>query len=181
MPNLVINTAIRSLFRATSREKALAQAQEMAGKYAELCEGITDDIGRKPVMVPPMRGVDMDMRGWSLFMLLEHNTIVNRSITAMTTQLANGETLHGDAVIDPKHDVMPSASPGIETVEPFQASIVNHLEVVEQLGELRGTATSEHPVFGEFDAHMWNCMFAFHLKLHYPHALHILRGCKQPE
>ena len=29
-----------------------------------------------------MRGVDEDMRRWSFFMILEHNAIVNRSITA---------------------------------------------------------------------------------------------------
>ena len=173
MPNIVIKTAIRSLFRSTSSEKAPSQVKEVADKYASLCKGLTNEQGRVCVTVPPMRGVDIDMRNWSLFMLLEHNTIVNRSITAVTSQLARGEELHGDAVIDPKHDVMPSASPGIEQVELFFQSIRDHLEAVSQLGTLSGTKTAPHPVFGDFDAHMWNCMFAFHLKLHVPQAMRI--------
>lgn len=176
MSTLIIKTAVRSLFRSTSRDTALSQAGEMAKKYAGLCKGITDEMGRICVTVPRMRGVDDDMRGWSLFMLLEHNTIVNRSITAVNCQLARGEELHGDAVIDPKHDVMPSASPGIEQVERFQQSIATHIQEISGLGELNKTATAQHPVFGEFNAHMWNCMFAFHLKLHVPQAMRIIRG-----
>lgn len=33
------------------------------------------------------------------------------------------------------------------------------------LFELRGTGTSPHLVFGNFDAHKWGCVFAFHLGL----------------
>jgi hypothetical protein len=39
---------------------------------------------------------------------------------------------------------------------------------------LRGTGTSPHPVFGDFDAHKWNCMFTFHLGLHLPQAEYVV-------
>ena len=57
-----------------------------------------------------MSGVDEDMRRWSFFMILEHNAIVNRSITASVVQLANGESLTGQATIDVKKGVMPSGA-----------------------------------------------------------------------
>jgi hypothetical protein len=110
------------------------------------------------------------MRRWSFFMLLEHNAIVNRSITAAVVQLANGESLSGPATIDVKKGVMPSSSADESQVELFAQSVADHIAAVRDLGNLRGTKTSRHPVFGQFDAHKWNCMFAFHLRLHLPQA-----------
>jgi hypothetical protein len=81
-------------------------------------------------------------------------------------QLALGEMLHGDAVIDPKRDVMPSLNPGPEQTEGFRESVENHLEVVKALPPLHGTQTSTHPLFGQFTAHFWHCLFSFHLKIH---------------
>jgi hypothetical protein len=130
------------------------------------------------VEVPPMRGVDEDMRRWSFFMLLEHNTIVNRSITAAVVQLANGESLSGPATIDVKKGVMPSSSADESHVELFAQSVTDHIAAVRGLGNLRGTKTSQHPIFGQFDAHKWNCMFAFHLRLHLPQARFIAEKAK---
>ncbi len=174
----ILKTAVRSLFLLTSRGRALRQATAYAGKYAALGEGITDEVGRLGVEVPPMPGVDEDMRRWSFFMILQHNTIVNTSITASVCQLARGEPLHGAAAIDPKRDVMPSPSAGREQLEAFRRSVTAHTEAVGRLGRLRHTRTSRHPLFGDFDAHRWNCMFSFHLRVHYPQAVRVIRIAK---
>jgi hypothetical protein len=50
--------------------------------------------------------------------------------------------------------------------------------MVKDLGELRGTKTTPHPIFGDFDAHKWNCMFSFHLRLHYKQAAYVVRTAK---
>jgi len=131
-----------------------------------LAQGVDEAVGRRIVEVPSMPGVDEDMRNWSFYMILEHNTIVNQSITASMRQLARGESLHDEARIDLKHDVLPSLNPGPEQVALFDQSIKDHLTTVKTLPTLRGTSTSPHPLFGEFDAHFWHCLFAFHLKLH---------------
>ncbi len=133
------------------------------------------EVGRVYVQVPPMRGVDEDMRRWSFFMILEHNAIVNRSITATVVQLARGEALSGPATLDPKKDVMPSSSADESQIEIFADSVTKHIEAVKNLRQLRGTRTSPHPIFGQFDAHKWNCMFAFHLGLHLPQAEYVVR------
>ncbi|MFM7376404.1 MAG: DUF1569 domain-containing protein, partial [Chthoniobacterales bacterium] len=123
---------------------------------------------------PWMPGIDEDMRKWSYFMILEHNAIVNRVITAIVMQLARGEAPSGAAVIDPKKDVMPSMSAGNSQVEFFADSVRQHLDAVKDLKQPRGTKRAPHPVFGSFDAHQWNCMFAFHLSLHLRQAKYVV-------
>jgi hypothetical protein len=174
MSSPLIKAAVRTLFVCQSRDQALRQSEALAAQYTELAARLSKESGRMSVEVPPMRGVDEDMRRWSLFMLLEHNAIVNRSITAAVVQLANGESLSGPATIDVKKGVMPSSSADESQVELFAKSVADHIAAVRELGNLRGTKTSRHPIFGQFDAHKWNCMFAFHLRLHLPQARFIV-------
>ena len=54
----------------------------------------------------------------------------------------------------------------MQQVEAFRQSVHDHLATVTELPALKGTARTEHPVFGLFDAHQWHCMFAFHLHIH---------------
>jgi hypothetical protein len=178
MSNLLIKTAIRTLFTFTSREKALEQSETLLRKYLGLANGLPNEAGQLCVEVPPMRGVDEDMRRWSFFMILEHNAIVNRSITATVVQLARGEKLSGPAALNPKKDVMPSSSPGKSQIGVFANSVTSHIEAVRNLKQLRHTGTSPHPIFGKFDAHKWNCMFAFHLSLHLPQAEYVVAKAK---
>jgi len=172
--NLLIKTAIRTLFTFTSREKALEKSELLLRRYAKLADGLSKEAGQRCIEVPPMRGVDEDMRKWSFFMILEHNAIVNRSITATVVQLARGEELSGPATINPKTDVMPSLLADASQFKDFADSITSHFKAVKSLRQLRGTGTSPHPVFGDFDAHKWNCMFTFHLGLHLPQAEYVV-------
>lgn len=178
MSNRLIQTAIRTLFTLTSREKALNKSKIYLEQYLQLAEHTSIEAGKLCVEVPPMRGIDEDMRRWSFFMILEHNAIVNRSITATVAQLARGEALSGPATINPKKDVMPSSAADESQIREFSDSVSRHIETVKNLKHLRGTPTSPHPIFGEFDAHKWNCMFAFHLGLHLRQAEHVVRRVK---
>lgn len=178
MSNLLIKIVVRSIFLFTSSNRVKEQAQRVLRDYINLAEGLSPENGSRSVLVPPMRGVDEEMRNWSFYMILEHNSIVNSAILATIQQLVRGEQLSGAATINPKSDVMPSISVGEEQVLRFQDSVNNHLKVVRTLGRLRGTKTSPHPIFGDFDAHKWNCMFSFHLKIHYGQARHVVRTVK---
>ena len=171
-------TTVRSMFILTSRKQAISRTLSFLLKYIQLAEGLSPEGGQRSMEVPPMRGVDEDMRRWSFYMILEHNAIVNRSISAITRQLVNGETLSGAAAIDPKKDVMPSESAGEEQLKLFRDSVTDHLEMIGGLGKLRGTKTAPHMIFGDFDAHKWNCMFYFHLGLHYKQAEYVINQLK---
>ena len=150
MSNFFIKTAVRSLFAVTSRERAINQAKHFLEKYMRLADGLSSEAGCRPVEVPPMRGIDEDMRRWSFFMILEHNTIVDRSITDIIHQLVQGEPLTGAAAIDFKKDVMPSQTAGEEQLRAFRDSINEHVEMVNALGRLRKTKTAPHPLFWGF-------------------------------
>jgi hypothetical protein len=104
---------------------------------------------------------------------------VNRSITAIVCQLARGIPLSGAAAIDTKRDVMPTGSADEGILHAFLDSISSHHIEVKKLDRLRGTKKSLHPVFGAFDAHQWNCMFALHLAIHLPQAEFIANAAKK--
>jgi hypothetical protein len=173
MIQAVIRTAVRARFACTSRRGADREARRQLAGYLALAETVDAERGVRPVRVPPMPGIDPDMREWSFFMILEHDAIVNRSISAVVQALARGERPVGAGAIDPKHDVMPSPEAGPEQVAAFRSSVEDHLAAVAGLGPLRGGRTWPHPVFGDFDAHRWHCMFGFHLALHLRQARHV--------
>lgn len=165
--SILLKAAVRSIFFFTSQQQALDSAEIFREKYLQLEKEFTPEESVKRVRIPAMPGVDEDMRDWSYHMIVEHNVIVNESITSMITQLAKGEELHGDALIDPKKDVMPADSVDSDVLMRFSNSVSKHIEEVKGLEGLRKTKKTLHPVFGNFNAHQWNCMFTFHLRLHY--------------
>ncbi|MBG7607150.1 MAG: DinB family protein [Verrucomicrobia bacterium] len=165
MSNPRLKTIVRTRFRLASAKSVEKQSRDVLAQYLKLAKGIDETSGKRPVTVPSMLGVDEDMRGWSFFSLLQHNTLVNRAISSNIRRLALGEP-PPETPFDVKNDVMPSPDCGIEQVELFEKSVTDHLAMIAGLPGLRGTQQTDHPIFGSFDAHMWNCMFAFHLKIH---------------
>ncbi|MDX2226954.1 MAG: hypothetical protein SFY92_07695 [Verrucomicrobiae bacterium] len=168
--NPIIRQIVRTKLRLTTRQQVNRQIGEMREAYRRLSEKFENGSGSRPVRVPPMRGVDEDMREWSYYMILEHNVIVNGVMTSIVAQLVAGREPVTPGVRDPKRDVMPSLCPGPEQVTRFDQSVEDHVALVAGLGPLRGTRRSPHPLFGAFDAHQWHGMFALHLQLHYRQA-----------
>jgi hypothetical protein len=73
----------------------------------------------------------------------------------------------------------PRDTAGPAQIDAFALSVRQHVEAVEALPALRGTKSSPHPVFGAFDAHQWNCMFAFHLRLHLRQARFVVENARR--
>ncbi|MCX6958745.1 MAG: DinB family protein [Verrucomicrobia bacterium] len=174
MSNPIIKAVISTKFLLTSRDKASGMIRSNADAYLRLADRFGAGEGMEQVTVPPMIGVDPEMRGWSFFQILEHNVIVNRSIAAMVEALALGKQPAGAALINPKSDVLPKGVSGSEQIGYFRQSVDDYLSMVSTLPSLRGTAETPHPVFGSFDAHKWHCMFGFHLGLHLKQAERVL-------
>ena len=166
---------VRSILFATPRQRSARVAEMWMQRYLDLGRDLTDEQGRTSVRVPPMNGVDPEMRRWSYFQLLEHNAIVNRAISELVHSLALGEEPGAAAQIDPKKDVLPGTDCGPEARDHFRESVLAHRERVKGLPALRKTATRPHPVFGPFDAHRWNGMFPLHLRIHWRQARAIVR------
>jgi hypothetical protein len=192
MKDLLIRPLIRLRMALTSRESASRQIRRTLLEYRGLCAGLGEEEARRPTQVPAMLGVDPEMRSWSIFQILEHNVIVNRSITGIVQSLArtsqgsrceappNGLVGEAPAVIDPKRDVLPSVNPGPEQLALFRESVEHHLAVVPELPRLRGTSRHPHPVFGRLDAHGWHCMFGLHLQIHLWQAEAVVRALSSP-
>lgn len=174
----LIKGLVRLRFLLTGKKKACDRICSIVGSYRDLLETVSEDEGRRCHRVPAMKGVDEDMREWSIYMILEHNVIVNRTMTAIVESLARDEEPRNLTVKDSKKDVMPSTDPGPEQVKAFVASIKDHLRVVDRLERLRGTLRKRHPVFGMLDAHGWHCMFCLHLEIHLPQVESVREGLK---
>lgn len=178
MKKLIMKTVIRARFARTSMEKAAGQVRSEGERTLKLVRSVSEAEAVWPVRVPAMRGVDEDMRGWSLCMLLEHNTIVTRELTRIMAGLARGETV--ERRLDPKADVMPSAAPGLEQIGAFLAAIEEHLGAVDTHQPSKGTDTFPHPIFGDLDAHGFNCMNGLHLEIHRKQAEAIVKALQSP-
>lgn len=110
-------------------------------------------------------------RHWSVFMTLEHLTIVNRSVAAVITALGAGRTPPGAASTAA---VKPSASAGPEVLEKFPASCEAVESAVAAIPDLRTSRRYRHPWFGALDAESWHAMAGFHMRLHRRQILAIL-------
>jgi hypothetical protein len=172
----LIKTAVRLRFRLTSRDRASRQARQALADYLALGATVSEATGRRPTRIPPLLGIDEDMRDWSFYMILAHNVIVNRAIRLIVRALVEGAEPRELAGMNPRRDVMPAASAGPEQVAAFQSSVEDYLAAVVALPRLRGTPTWRHPVFDQLDAHGWHCMFALHLQIHLRQAAAVLRG-----
>jgi len=175
MRYFLLGIVLRILFALTSRDQASTQIQKLCDRYLVLATMIDAESGLLAIRVPGLLpGIDKDMRNWSFFKILEHNTIVNRSITSTIVSLVRGEKPKGAGAIDMKKDVMPSESPGAEQTEIFHNSVTEHIKTISDLQNFRDSPVKLHPLFGEFTAHQWHCMFGFHLFIHYIQAKYIV-------
>jgi hypothetical protein len=107
-------------FALARPSKASLQIRKYLDKYLALAGLTNDECGALSVFVPPMPGIHDDMRDWSFFIILEHNAIVNPSVTSLIENLVRGEEPKGAGAIDPKKDVMPSKDSGVEQIEAFR-------------------------------------------------------------
>jgi hypothetical protein len=178
LKNTIIRKLVRFRLSRMTKEGASQLICDVRDEYLTLAAELGELLGSREVVVKPMVGVDEEMRGWSYFQLIEHNAIVNRSMTSLMVSLAEGRAPDGGEVKNPKTDVLPSPGSGVEQLAAFQDSITAHLEAVAPLANLRETAVSPHPLFGDFTAFHWHAMFAFHLKVHLPQARAIAAGAK---
>lgn len=111
----LVRTIIRLRFSLTSREAATRLLESERDRTLEVARRLGEEGCRKTATVPAILGVDEDMRDWSIYQVLEHDTIVNRRLTGQMLFVA-GAGPGPDPDFSIKHDVMPSPDPGPEQV-----------------------------------------------------------------
>lgn len=164
-PSLAIQFLVRTKFRITSRAGANRVIVTEISRYERIAERLDVTQRAKQIRVPKMTGVDENMRDWSFNQILEHNILVNHSLTDVLSDLAGDIPM--TRVVDHKTDFMPSESPPQTIFEDFMTSIEDYEKIVAEFTKLRNTKkTRPHSIFGDLDAHGWHCMFGFHLQIH---------------
>lgn len=153
-----------SLRRATgTREDFTAQFQQERCAIADLCRGRDEATLQRQVLIPRLRGLEASSRFWSVYMTLEHLRIVNRSITHVIRELAQGRVPPGQASTAA---VKPAADMGAEIVAPYKASCEAFLAEVSTHPNLRTARRYAHPWFGPLDAAGWHALAAIHMGIH---------------
>ncbi|RYD47694.1 MAG: DinB family protein, partial [Verrucomicrobiaceae bacterium] len=149
--------------RLTDRERALDRFHGEADKVFSLVTPLREEVGRRPVLVKRLRGMEDSSRYWSPYMIVQHLVIVDRAILMMIRMLSSGKTTDRKSGTA---DVKPSPDAGPEAIEEFRTLLVRWQETLSEIPELRGGSRHPHPWFGPLDAHGWLAVAAQHHGIH---------------
>ena len=149
--------------RLTDRERALERFLGEADRVLSLATPISEEVGRQPVLVKRLRGMEDSSRYWSPYMIVQHLVIVDKAILMMIKMLSSGKTADRKSSTA---DVKPSPDAGPEALDEFRALLARWQETLSEIPELRGGARHPHPWFGPLDAHGWLAVAAQHHGIH---------------
>lgn len=161
------NTILKVLFRfgclVTSDEGALAQFEREADKLIAMFDAADLSDASDPVLIGRITGIEDSSRNWSLMMVLEHLSMVNRDILKVIDALQRNIMPRGELAIEL---YKPESDLDVDVLDRFKDSTFDFLETVRAHGRLRTHISYAHPWFGELNAHAWNCLAAAHIKIH---------------
>jgi hypothetical protein len=133
-----------------------------------------DDLAR-PVLVPPLIGLEDSSRNWSYAMVLEHLCIIGRETAEIIIELSHGRAPQRPAVNTAELKPLGTLSAG-GALAGFHGFLEEfHRSMEADIGDRRSHARFAHPWFGPLTARQWICFLPFHQRLHMGQARHILR------
>jgi hypothetical protein len=154
---------IKLLARFATRDEITRRFTEEGERAVELARGLTEDKGRRRVLIPRIRGIEDSSRNWSVYMTLLHLVIINTAIAGLIQRLCAGrETLRSVRIEDAK----PDEEAGPELADQLEALIARYGEIVTSHGDLRTAKRHPHPWFGALDALQWHALAALHARIH---------------
>jgi hypothetical protein len=154
----------RMLRRKSTWDSAPISIEATAARMYGVASTLSDEVLTKPVLVPPMRGLEDSSRYWSPAMVLQHLVITGEIFTSVILKLTRGEPIEsrgGTAAVKPSQEA------NREDVERFRAMHTDvGTRIVAGVGPDRTGAMSRHPWFGLLTASDWYAVFAEHLLIH---------------
>jgi len=149
--------------KRTSRDQAASIFEFEKSEILRLVRNLNPSFAGTQVLIKRLRGLEDSSRFWSIYMTLDHLTIVNHGATDLITALSNGET--------PKRmvstaDVKPRDSADVTTIQEFERVCNKFQETVQNIPDLITDLTWAHPWFGELNAQRWHFFTGFHMSLH---------------
>ena len=172
----VLTGGVRLYASRASQEAAMALFQRDAAEVLSMAESVSEEIGRKPVLVPRLRAMEDSSRFWSPYMIVQHLDIIDRGVLMLARCLAAGKS--SDKVTGTA-DVKPSPDAGPEVTGKFRETVEAWRNKLATIPDLKTRLRHPHPWFGPLDAHTWVCVAALHHGVHLKQMRLVLRGARK--
>jgi len=124
---------------------------------------VSEEVGKRKVLINRVTGIEDSSRGWSVFMVLEHLIIVTEVTIQVIESLSQEQEFPYKlkiAAIKPHEEV------GSEIVPQFQQSVSDYRLRLKAVPKIRSNKRHAHPWFGLLDAHDWHCFSVLHYRVH---------------
>lgn len=168
----LIGSGIRLAARFIAKDRLTALFHEEAMRAIQLAELLSEENGRRRVLIPRLLGIEDSSRAWSVFMVLEHLVIVNSAIAAALPRLYSGRGFSAQVQIE---DVKPVPEAGPEQMQDLVRVVDRYTHMVEKLGNLRAGISHLHPWFGPLSAAQWHALATVHNSTHRRHIERIIK------
>lgn len=161
---LLAGRILLSLRRAFStREAATARFGAERLRIRRLLDLGDPRLGARRVLIPRLPGMEDSSRHWSVWMTLDHLSIVNRSMARVIDSLTKGRVPEGQASTA---RVKPSPDATSAARDSYESSCDHLLSTVATAGNLKTALRYTHPWFGPLDAAAWHLLAGEHLAIH---------------
>jgi hypothetical protein len=159
----LIGSGVRAAARFVSKDRLTAMFRNEAERAIALARGLSDDQGRKRVLVDRFIGIEDSSRHWSVYMTIEHLVIINSAIAAWLPQLYSGTVVGTEVTIE---EAKPVPEAGPEQLDDLANLVERYTDIVDKLGNLRAGVTLLHPWFGPLSAAQWHALATIHNSTH---------------
>jgi len=157
----------RLLLRVRYRSRSLATNLRQFNAAAATIEGLVaataDPVLRGRCPVPPLPGITPVMRGWSVYMTIEHVNGVHEALLGLIPELEAGNAPDVGDIGRFDHPV----ECGAEVMSRFR-ELTTRIGALPRTHPFTGRGTFQHPIFGRLDSRGAFALLAFHLQLHVP-------------
>jgi len=168
----LIGASISLTAQFASKDSLTRTFRDQAMRAIDAVSLLSEEAGRRRVLVPRFLGIEDSSRNWSAYMVLEHLVIVDSAIAAALPQLYAGHELITEVRVE---DVKPVPEAGPEQMEDLAKLVERYADIVEKLGNLRAGIAYPHPWFGPLSAAQWHALAAVHNGVHRRHIERIVK------
>jgi hypothetical protein len=168
----LIGAGIRLAARFATKDRLSALFRTEAQRAIDSARLLSEEKGRRRVLVPRLLGIEDNSRNWSVYMVLEHLVIVNSAIAATLPRLYAGR---GASTEVRAEEVSPLAEAGPEQMDDLAKLVERYTDMVEKLGNLRAGIAHPHPWYGPLSAAQWHALAVVHNSVHRRHIERIVK------
>lgn len=169
----LLGASVRMAASLYTKERLTEVFRQEAERAMALARSLSEEQGRRRVLVRRVPGIEDSSRHWSVYMTIEHLVIVNSAIAATVPRLYSGLDVGGAVRVA---DFKPVPEAGPEQLEDLARVVDRYTDMVDKLGNLHVGVRLPHPWIGELCAAQWHALAAVHNGLHRRQVQRILKA-----